>query len=366
MNNTAQSNQGTKKEVERLQFKDVVTTLKEEKHGFSPQLFWFALFTILSLILAYLFPFSLILTIPFLIIPSWFAFNSVTSIKGVKNSENINFFMMFKGYFSPLFFGGYRLFLGFLKAFGAYVGVSSIAFTVYSEVALRSNAEYQAILEKMNSAAELEVVMNELNDFLLSPAMAKPVFLILSIGIVLASFVFLQHILKHSMKMRRNLFTRQPIPMKQFHMIDARVRKNNRKLLWASYLSATWFIQLLVILGAAGGIVFAYFFLAELDPFKAVVIAAFLIFVLTLPLLNYVSVAQNMLYLALRRKYEETFVNMTLEFLTKFKDKLGLEEEEAKKIEALLNETKKASENDKPNVEIKVVEEEEDEEDPKE
>ena len=57
---------------------------------------------------------------------------------------------------------------------------------------------------------------------------------------------------------------------------------------------------------------------------------------------------------------------MTLEFLTKFKDKLGLEEEEAKKIEALLNETKKASEDDKPNIQIKVVEDEEDEEDPKE
>ena len=365
MNNTVQSNPETKKEANRLRFKEVVASLKEEKHGFSPQLFWFALFTIISLIIAYLFPFSLIITIPLVIIPSWFAFNSVTSIKGIKNSENISFFMMFKAYFSVLFFGGYRLLLGFLKAFGVYVGVSSIAFTVYSETVLRSNAEFQTILEKINSTAELEGVMNELNEFLLSPAMAKPVFLILSIGILLAIFVFLQHILKHSMKMRRNLFTRQPIPMRQFHMVDARVRKNNRKLLWSSYLSTTWFIQLLVILGGAGGLVFSYFFLAELDPFKAVIISVFLIFVLTLPLLNYVSVLQNMLYLALRRKYEETFVNMTLEFLTKFKDKLGLEEEEAKKIEALLNETKKASEDDKPNIQIKVDEDEEDEEDPK-
>ena len=54
-----------------------------------------------------------------------------------------------------------------------------------------------------------------------------------------------------------------------------------------------------------------------------------------------------MLYLALRHKYEETFVNMTLEFLTKFKDKLGLEEEEAKKIEAMLHETKRLTEEDK-------------------
>lgn len=347
MNNTVQSKPKTKKEVNRLQFKDVITSLKEEKHGFSSQLFWFALFTIISLILAYLFPFSLILTVPFVIAPAWFAFNSVTSIKGVKNSENVNFFVMFKAYFSPLFFGGYRQLLGFLKGLGIYVGVFSIAFAVFSNISLKDNAQYQAIMEKTNSAEELEALMNELNEFLMSPAVAKPVFLITSIALVLGIFVFLQHVLKHSMKMRRNLFTRQPIPMKQFHMIDAKVRKDNRKLLWASYLSSTWFIQLLVILSAAGGIVFSYFFLTDLDPFKAAVIAVFLGFVFLLPLFNYISMVQNMLYLSLRHKYEETFVNMTLEFLTKFKDKLGLEEEEAKKIEAILNETKKASEEEK-------------------
>lgn len=359
MSNTAQSNPKTKKEVERLQFKDVIETLKEEKHRFSPQLFWFAFLTIISLIIAYLIQFSLILTIPFVIVPSWFAFSSVTSAKGAKNSERVNFFVLFKGYFSPLFFGGYRLFLGFLKGFATYVGVSSISFTIYSEVVLKNNAEYQAILEKMNgTSAELEELMTDLNEFLMSSTMAKPVFLITSIGLILGIFVFLQHILKHSVKMRRNLFTRQPIPMKQFHMIDAKVRRDNRGLLWSSYLASTWFIQLLVILGAAGGIVIGYFFLTDLDPFKAVIISMFLSFVLVLPLLNYVSVAQNMLYLALRHKYEETFVNMTLEFLTKFKDKLGLEEEEAKKIENLLNEAKKANDREK-HIEIKVEEEEE-------
>ncbi len=361
MNNTVQSNPKTKKEVNRLQFKDVVTSLKEEKHGFSPQLFWFALFTIISLILAYLFPFSLILTVPFVITPSWFAFNSVTSIKGVKNSENVNFFTMFKAYFSPLFFGGYRLLFGLLKGFVTYLGVSSIAFMVFSNIGLKDNAEFQAIIEKMNSTAELEALMNELNAFLMSPAVAKPVFLITSIALILGIFVFLQHVLKHSMKMRRNLFTRQPIPMKQFHIIDAKVRKDNRGLLWASYLSSTWFIQLLVILSAAGGIVISYFFLTDLDPFKAVIIAAFLGFVILLPLFNFISMVQNMLYLSLRRKYEETFVNMTLEFLTKFKDKLGLEEEEAKKIEALLNETKKANTKEELNLDVQVSEDEDSE-----
>ena len=347
MNNTVQSKPKTKKEVERLQFKEVVQSLKEEKHRFSPQLFWFVFLTLVCLSLAYLAPYTLIVTLPMVIIPSWFAFNSVTSVKGVKNAERINFFLMFKAYFGQLFFGGYRLLFCVLKGFLTYVGVSSIAFAVYSQVALNNNAQYQAIMEKMNNPGELDSLINDLNDFLLSPEVAKPVFFITAIALLLGIFVFLQHILKHSMKMRRNLFTRSPIPMRQFHMVDRKVRKDNRKLLWSSYLSSSWFIQLLVIVSSASGIVIGYFFLSDLDPYKAVVISVFIGFVLLIPLFNYISVMQNMLYLVLRHKYEETFVNMTLEFLTKFKDKLGLEEEEANKIEALLNETKRLTEEDK-------------------
>ncbi|MBR4377660.1 MAG: hypothetical protein IKP50_02075 [Bacilli bacterium] len=351
MSNTNQSNPKTKKEVERLQFKDVITSLKEEKHGFSPQLFWFVFFTLLSLILAYIFPYSLIITLPLVIVPSWFAFNSVTCIKGVKNSENINFFVMFKSYFSPLFFGGYRILLGFLKGLATYVGVSSISFTVYSQVALNKNAEYQAIMEQMNNPTDIAELMNDLNEFMMSETMVKPIFLITSIGLLLGIAVFLQHVLKHSMKMRRNLFTRSPMPMRQFHLVDRKVRKDNRGLLWASYLASSWFIQVLVILSAASGVVIGYFLLRDFDPIKAVIISVFIGFVLLIPLFNYISMMQNMLYLSLRHKYEETFVNMTLEFLTKFKDKLGIEEEEAKKIEAILNETKKATEEEKKTIE---------------
>ena len=343
MSSTVQSEVKTKK-PERLRFKDVLHVLKEEKHGFSPQLFWFVFFTLLSLILAYIFPFSLILTLPVVIIPSWFAFNSVTAVKGIKNSENINFFVMFKAYFSQLFFGGYRVLIGFLKGFAAYIASSSLAFTIYCYVALSNNETYNALLEKMSSPEELESLMNELNEFLLSSEVAKPVFLITSIGILLGVFVFIQHVLKHSLKMRRNLFTRSPIPMRQFHLVDRRVRRENRKLLWSSYLSSTWFIQVIVIISAAAGVLIGYFLLSDLDPLKASIISIFIGFVLLIPLFNYISTTQNMLYLALRHKYEETFVNMTLEFLTKYKDKIGIAEEEAKKLEEILQEQKKANE----------------------
>lgn len=358
MNNTTQSEPKTKKVKDRLTFIEVVKALKEEKYGFSSQLFWFVFLTIISLILAYIFPFSLIVTLPLVIIPSWFAFNSCTFLKGVKNSQHANFFNLFKAYFSPLFFGGYRLLLGFLKGFLAYIGISSIAFAIYSQVALTSNAEYQAIMELMNSPEGLDSLMAEMTNFMLSPNVAKPMYFITSISMLVGVAVFIQHVLKHSVKMRRNLVSRSPIPSKQFVLVDKKVRKDNRKLLWSSYLATSWFIQLIVILSAVGGVVIGYFFLTDLDPLKAGVLSLFLGFVLLIPLLNYISTIQNMLYIGLRHKYDETFVTMTLEFLTKYKTKLGIEEEEAQKLENILNETKRLNEEDKKKEEEDNSEEE--------
>ena len=358
MNNTTQSEPKTKKVKDRLTFIEVVKALKEEKYGFSPQLFWFVFLTILSLILAYVFPFSLIVTLPLVIIPSWFAFNSCTFLKGVKNSQNVNFFTLFKAYFSPLFFGGYRLLLGFLKGFLFYLGISSIAFAVYSQVALSNNADYLAIMDMMNNPQELEALMNELTNFMLSPEVAKPMYFITSIAALIGVAVFIQHVLKHSLKMRRNLVTRSPIPSKQFVLIDKKVRKDNCKLLWSSYLASSWFIQLILILSAAGGVVIGYFFLTDLDPFKGAILSMFLGFVLLIPLLNYICTIQNMLYIGLRHKYDETFVTMTLEFLTKYKTKLGIEEEEAQKLENILNETKRQNDEDKKKEEEDNSEEE--------
>ena len=60
MSNLEQSKKKIVRDKDRVSFKDVTQALKEEKLGFSPQLFWFALLTILSFCLAYVFPYSLI------------------------------------------------------------------------------------------------------------------------------------------------------------------------------------------------------------------------------------------------------------------------------------------------------------------
>ena len=119
---------------------------------------------------------------------------------------------------------------------------------------------------------------------------------------------------------------------------------NGRKFIWTSYLGTSWFIQFIIALTLSGGIVLSYFLLKNFDIGQAFVISLFLMFVCITPLLNYISVTQDLMYVALMKDYEQTFVNLTLEFLTKYKDKIGLEEEDANKIKDFLEQAKKESE----------------------
>lgn len=343
MNNSTQS----KKETNSTGFKNVLLETRKAKFGFSNQLFFFVFFTILSLCLAYLLPYSLILTIPFVIIPSYFAFTSVNAIKGTRNSEGVTFFKMYKAYFSQLFFGGYRLFIGLLKSIGIYVGTSAIAMAIF----LNTNTEYKAILDKAVNSQDLAAMNEELMEFLEKPELSKTLYLITAITLLLAAFVFIHHVLKNSVKMRRNLFSRSPIPTRQFSLVDYRVRREHRKFIFKTYISCAWFVQLLLVLAGAGGMVFSYFFLKEFDPFKAVTISLFLMFVVTIPFLNYLSTMEDILFLNLMKIYEEAFVTMTLEFLAKYKDKIGIEDDEAKQILEMFEKQKKAIEEEKKNEE---------------
>ena len=349
------------KEIKSLRFKDVVADLKKTRHGFSTHLLYFALFTILSLMLAYVLPLSLIVTIPFVIIPSYFSFSSLNSIKGKKNGQNVGFFTMFRNYFSVFFFGGYRLLFALLKAFITYIVSNFIIILVYDLTIFTKSEEFQEFMSLVQNSTDTNALNEAYNKFtnsvMSNPEIQKWIYLSVAISLVLAAFVFIHHVLKHSLKMRRNLFSPNAIPTRQFNFVDKKVRKDNRKFIWGSYFKTTWFIQVLVILVGAGGVVLSYFFLKEFNPEQALVISLFLIFVVCLPLMNYISKVQDMLFFILLPVYEITFATLTMDFINKYKDKIGLQEEELKKLEKLLNvpkeENKEKQEEEKKDLEDK-------------
>ena len=151
--------------------------------------------------------------------------------------------------------------------------------------------------------------------------------------------------------MKRNLFVANIIPAKQYNVVERQVRKDHRKFIWGTYIRTTWFIQLLILLVPAGGIVGSYFLLKEFQPAQAVIISMFLVFVFLLPFWNYISKLQEMMFVVLLPIYESTFATLTLEFISKYRDKIGIEEEDVKKIEELLNSMNKTNEKKEENKE---------------
>ena len=334
------------KETNKISVKSVFQETVKSNYGFSTHLLIFALLTISSLVLAYLLPYSLIVTIPIVIIPSYFAFTSLNSIKGKKNSEGVGFFSMYRMYFSSIFFGGYRLLIGLLKTFLAYLISNTVIITIYDLTVFSKSEEFKVFVEAFNNADSsslMEIVDSFTDSLLTNSALQKWLYLSLAISFVIAAFVFIHHVAKHSLKMKRNLFTKQIIPTRQFNFVDRRVRRDNRKFLLLTYTRTCWFIQLLLVLVASGGVVGSFFLLKDFTPERALVICLFLMFVVSLPFMNYVSKLQDMIFFTLGRKYEETFATLTLEFLTKYKEKIGLAEEEAKKIEEILTAQKEAN-----------------------
>ncbi len=334
------------KETNRIDARGVFQETVKSNYGFSTHLLLFALFTIASLALAYLLPYSLIVTIPIVIIPSYFAFTSLNSIKGKENSEGVGFFTLYRMYFSGIFFGGYRLLIGLLKSFIAYLISNTVIITIFEITVFSKTEEFKAFMDAYNNADSeslIEVFDTFSNSLLTNTTLQKWLYLAAAISFAIAAVVFIHHILMHSIKMKRNLFTKQIIPTRQFNFVDRRVRRDNRKFLISTYFRTCWFIQLIIVLVASGGIVGSYFLLKDFTPERALVISLFLVFVATLPFLNYMSKLQDMIFFRLARKYEETFATLTLEFLTKYKEKIGLAEEEAKKIEEILNAQKEAN-----------------------
>ena len=341
MNNLEQSKAKTKKETECLTFRSVLIELKKDHFGFSLQLLYFLLSVILSLILAYVFPYSLILTLPLLMVPCYFAFCGSNTLISLKIKEKPSFFKLFRAYFNGFFMGGYRILIGFLKSLIVYLVCNTVLLTIFEATLFKKYPEFNAVLEKITSSAESTSIsesVNEFNETLLSnPSLQKWIYFCSAISLTLAGIVFIYHIAKHSMKMRRNFFLKQSIPMKQFNIVERRIRKENRKFILGSYFRTTWFIQILFFLAAGGGITLSFFFLKEFSGAQAFVISLFLIFLVSLPFFNYFAKVQDMLYEKLSKKYEHTFATMTLEFLTKYKERIGIAEEDVKKIEEILN-----------------------------
>lgn len=344
MNNTKQSKNKTKKD-EEVGIGFIFEETRKRHNGMSTQLFSFVIITLLCLMLAYVLPYSLVITLPFVIVPAYFGFTGSNVAKQVKGGEQIGFFRMFRLYFSELFFGGYRVLIGFLKSFLVYTIIEFIIIIVFEYTVFPNIPGYTAILDKITTTANVGEVLGEFLVFMsTNELMMRYTFLATSFSLLVAVFFFIQHIGKHSVKIRRNLLRQPPLPSAQVNYVYKRVRKDHRGEFLKTYLRCAWLFQLVLIVAGVGGILISFFLLKDFNPAQAIVISLALMLIVSIPLLNYVSVMQDMIYLYFAEEIEKTNITVTLELIDRFKDKIDISEEDAQKIHEVLEQSKKSSE----------------------
>jgi len=346
MNNSKQSNESTKQDKKA---ESVVKSIsKQSQKGLSTSLFFFAFFTILSLIIAYLLPGSLIVTVPFVIIPSYFAFTSSEAMKTARNGQETNFFVAYKVYFSQLFNGGYRVFIGLLKSLLVYFLTNVALVTVFEYTVFLKIPEFKKIVSKIGTTDNLVNVVEQYNNFLSTNDTVRGYMLLISsISVVAGAIMFIHHIAKHSPKMRRNILSKQPVPMRLFNLIEIRVKRKYGKRIFKYYLKGAWFIQLIIVLVGADGILISYFLLGGQDIGSVTIVPLFMMFVFALPFMNYISKMQDIIYTSLRYAYEDEYIAMSLEFINKYKDKIDIETKDLEELESLLKKEQEKNSEDK-------------------
>lgn len=339
MKNTIQSKKKINNPVSNSLFKEAVLSVKTRKRGLSSSLCLFTLFTMLSLCMAYVSALSLIITVPFVIAPSYFAYYATGSMDLNGQSETISFFLLFKAYFNRLFSGSFRIIIGFLKALCISFLATCILFVIFEVTIFKGIPEYAGLVSSLNSGAETFSSALEKLDSIASSNMLfnNLMFVCTVFGQAFASLEFMHHVAYATPKLDFDLVRQAPVPMRSFYLIDKKVKKENRKTFFLEYFKATWFLDVLILIAFGGAGVLQFFVLKELNVDQALVLGLGISFILLLPLFNYLSEVFHILFARHRQAYEIDFTNFTLELLTKYKTKLGIDEKDANALKEFLN-----------------------------
>lgn len=215
---------------------------------------FFGLALIIVLFLGYVFPLSIFLTIPFIVLPFLLSFilDNATQ-QNVKRKSGI--FAFFPAYFTKEMFGGFRVIIGFLKSLLAYVIVSSVLITILYLTKGQYDASLVTILSDVKNATNNDDLLKIIGDL-----QENQTFILMSniseiSAIFVASFIFLHHIFTNSFKYFFNLIQPKPMPMKVVNYFHKHTFKKIRKPFYKDYYSSIWFVILIYMLGFASGAV---------------------------------------------------------------------------------------------------------------
>ena len=236
---------------------------------------------VLCLTLAFFFPFTLILTVPFILIPLFLGFIIINFFLTSAPGKPHFIFRGFLAYYSPPFFGIFRIILGLVKAFGVYLISSMIMIIILFYSVGMKDPNFSSIVGNIiqnPNNGDLPKLIQELqvnSSFIL----IEDISVIVSFG--LASYMFVHHVLVQSFKIHFNFIDNNIKPAGAVNLIHRGAFKYFRKDFYRDYYSTIWYMITLFVGGYVAGVFLGYFAL-HLDGMQSSIVGLFFAVILSI------------------------------------------------------------------------------------
>jgi len=308
----------------------------------SMPLSFFAVLSILVLALGFYVPLTLIFTIPFVIIPAFFSVSAINTLAPNKNThEVVGFFVMFRGYFSPIFRGGYRVIIGFLKAVATFIVISVILTSILTTTILSKDPAYI----ELQSITDPQKFLDAFNNFVSTNENFNNIMTITYMGGSIGFFVmFIHHFAVNSFKYNYNFLAKLPLPMHDLNLINKEVMHKNRKSFIKEYAKAFWFVGLILVVSYVGGMLLSYFFIPGLNANQFTIVGLFAALIIGLFFIPYFLNASQLIFLKLRPHFIDSLIDLSKKSLAEMKKAKQISEDKEKEVMNII-EAQKEEEN---------------------
>lgn len=276
---------------------------------------------------------TIIITIPFVVLPFTSSYMAVLcGIPVSKQAPIKSFFLFYPLYFSSLFFGGFRALLGFLKSILISIVITAVLTIILYYAYLRGQPGFAEILQEIQNAksvAEMQTAMDHFYAF-------SPANLTLNIASMVGTFfgiwVFIRHCLLNSEKMNLNLMTNKPLPMKALNRLYLTAAHIRRKEFFKEYYGATWYVILWFIITFGGGAALSIT-VFKLNATQSMFVGLFVSLILMFPFIPYYFGVLRNICIASSDDYSKASIQLSERTLQQLQQNNQLTEEERKKIE---------------------------------
>lgn len=303
---------------------------------------------IATLMLGFFLPGSLFLTVPFLLIPFFFCLLAINTVfeTNVKQDET-GFFMLFKAYYSPQFYGCFKILKAFLLALlGSYVCLTVGEFVGINYLTSH-DPEFVKTLESLIFSNEsiMDAAERASEALLANPGFLEVMEISGYVGGGVALAIFLHVISYEGVKYYFNLLCKVPILARDLNLISSRTIRGCKKEYKKDYFKSFWFVSLLTLVGYALGALLGI--ALNLNSNQVFVVGLFGAFIFVLPFIPYYLDATMILFKKYHKSYADTFLKLSIESLEELKKQQKISPEKEKEIKDFLNGQKEDHDNEK-------------------